>query len=81
MSNMSYCRFQNTAADLADCLEAQEGFTAALDELDEEGDEVAQGDLPLSPAERMAYIDLLGYARQLLDRADPDHLNEAGVSA
>lgn len=31
MSNMSYCRFRNTLADLTDCLEALECGTLALD--------------------------------------------------
>lgn len=35
MSNMSYCRFQNTAKDLADCQEALEEGTEDL-----EGDEL-----------------------------------------
>jgi len=33
MSNMSYCRFENTAGDLADCVEAMEE-ACTMEELD-----------------------------------------------
>ena len=36
MSNMSYCRFQNTRADLEDCVEALEDIDFNLDELSRE---------------------------------------------
>lgn len=36
MSNMSYCRFRNTAADLDDCKDALERLLAG--EVDEDGD-------------------------------------------
>jgi len=36
MSNMSYCRFQNTSHDLSDCIEALEEMSEAL--YDDESD-------------------------------------------
>jgi len=30
MSNMSYCRFENTASDLQDCLDAVEDITEKI---------------------------------------------------
>tara|TARA_R100000231_G_scaffold113967_1_gene84690 strand:+ start:255 stop:458 length:204 start_codon:yes stop_codon:yes gene_type:complete len=35
MANMSYCRFQNTARDLADCVEAIENKSVSLDLTDD----------------------------------------------
>mgnify|MGYP000513019022 CR=1 FL=1 len=35
MSNMSYCRFENTAADMRDCLEAMQDENFDFDELNE----------------------------------------------
>ena len=51
MSNMSYCRFQNTLEDLQDCVDA----------LDEDTDPLAR----LSPEERVAAKRLLKLCKQL----------------
>jgi hypothetical protein len=50
MANMSYCRFQNTAGDLADCLEAlREGVYA-------EGDQEPLSDDELRAAKRLLQL-------------------------
>jgi len=66
MSNMSYCRFENTSNDLGDCIEAQEEFDGPSAEC-------------LGAAEHSAYIRMLGQARRLLSQADAVDLEEAGV--
>ena len=42
MSNMSYCRFQNTVADLEDCLEALRERDGDLSDLSEEEQNAAE---------------------------------------
>jgi|TARA_B100000900_G_scaffold362410_1_gene335657 uncharacterized protein with von Willebrand factor type A (vWA) domain len=42
MANMSYCRFQNTARDLADCVEAIENNSVSLDLTDDNDRREAQ---------------------------------------
>lgn len=58
MSNMSYCRFRNTLADLRDCREA----------LNECGDYESE----LSPLEAMAAMLLLKLCRDLADEYLPN---------
>lgn len=53
MSNMSYCRFENTSRDLADCAQALEQMAAGKGE-------------PLSRSELQAAKDLAATARDLL---------------
>ena len=54
MSNMSYCRFENTARDLADCVDAlNNGHTKDL-----------------SSYERRGLSDLLYYAQRIIDLED-----------
>ena len=52
MGNMSYCRFENTASDLADCLDALENGAHTED---------------LSSYERRGLEDLLNYCQEILD--------------
>tara|TARA_R110002167_G_scaffold301533_1_gene505842 strand:- start:363 stop:560 length:198 start_codon:yes stop_codon:yes gene_type:complete len=56
MSNMSYCRFENTANDLKDCVWA----------LNDE--DIRQGDL--GGHEIIGLRDLLDYARDIVDMED-----------
>ena len=55
MSNMSYCRFQNTAMDLADCVEALENYWDMDD---------------LSRDEINGLEDLLDYAQSIVHMED-----------
>lgn len=55
MANMSYCRFQNTRGDLADCVNV-------LHEADEENEP-----LVLSPDEYHAHDQMLELCRQYLE--------------
>lgn len=58
MSNMSYCRFENTSSDLRDCVEA----------LEELADETAFGDgRPLSSSERVAADWMVKLCRRYLE--------------
>ena len=77
MSNMSYCHFENTASDLADCVEAQDSF----DELFEYGDgsSTRTHRQELSSREESAYLRLLVLADRLLSMADKEDLKAAGV--
>lgn len=68
MANMSYCRFHNTASDLADC-------AAALDETDRDGDEAE----PLSRDEAQALKRLVGLCRQIVEWADSNDPPLTGV--
>ena len=54
MSNMSYCRFENTARDLSDCRGALEELLSG-----EGGDAGMDGDLPLSDRELRAAQELI----------------------
>lgn len=59
MSNLSYCRFQNTVPDLEDCVEVLED---------------ANGDLSsLSEAERKAAVRLIKLCRRVVDTC-PEHV-------
>ena len=58
MSNMSYCRFQNTAMDLADCVEALENYWDMDD---------------LSRDEINGLEDLLDYAQSIVHMEDTIH--------
>ena len=51
MSNMSYCRFQNTVSDLRDCQEALENLVNGVGE--EKGDEVALSDSETASAKNL----------------------------
>ena len=52
MGNRSYCRFENTASDLADCLDALENGALTGD---------------LSDYEKRGLEDLLNYCQEILD--------------
>ncbi len=52
MGNMSYCRFENTAIDLEDCLDALQDGAHTRD---------------LSDYERRGLEDLLNYCEEILD--------------
>tara|TARA_R100000995_G_C3415704_1_gene91457 strand:+ start:255 stop:491 length:237 start_codon:yes stop_codon:yes gene_type:complete len=54
MSNMSYCRFQNTAGDLGDCVDALENHW----------------DMDLSTDEINGLEDLLAYAQEIVYMED-----------
>jgi len=56
MSNMSYCRFQNTASDLRDC---QEALQEILDNPKDENHK-------LSSAEFYAFRDMVGTITQIM---------------
>ena len=58
MANMSYCRFENTAGDMADCMEALRNG---------EGD-----DESLSEYERAGKKRLIALAREMVEWADND---------
>lgn len=73
MSNMSYCRFQNTARDLADCQEALELlFRGESDSTDDDGEPYT-----LSQDELQAAEQLLSICADLVALI----VEEAGVSA
>lgn len=82
MSNMSYCRFQNTSQDLADCIEAIRDF----DEIDEDYRDEEDGEQPktrieaLSERERSALIEMIAQCAELLEAVGPDLISEAGVN-
>jgi len=58
MANMSYCRFQNTSMDLADCVEALENYWDMDD---------------LSTDEINGLEDLLAYAQNIVHMEDTIH--------
>lgn len=82
MSNMSYCRWENTAADMADCVEAMRAFNETHEDfVGHESDEPTKTSYEdLSRSERQGYFDALACALEMLENADPDHLDEAGVN-
>ena len=53
MANMSYCRFQNTAMDLADCLDALENHW----DIDLSTDEVNGLETLLADAKELVYME------------------------
>ena len=53
MANMSYCRFQNTAKDLADCLDALENHW----DMDLSTDEVNGLETLLADAKELVYME------------------------
>ena len=53
MANMSYCRFQNTAMDLADCLDALENHW----DMDLSTDEVNGLETLLADAKELVYME------------------------
>ena len=53
MANMSYCRFQNTAMDLADCLDALENHT----DMDLSTDEVNGLEHLLADAKELVWME------------------------
>ncbi len=68
MSNMSYCRFENTAADLRECLEAIEGF-----DVEGAGDEetgITAFVRQLSEDEQQGFRALLARAKTLIEVAE-----------
>lgn len=73
MSNMSYCRFQNTSLDMKDCLDAlEEQFEAGRAGPDEDNEEAPA---PLSREEFRALCDLVETASNLL-RTIGDNIGE-----
>lgn len=84
-SNMSYCRWSNTAGDMQDCLDAMRAFNEpdAEEYHDPESDEgqVSRTNFEaLSNSEKSGYFQALALAAEMLENADPDHLAEAGVN-
>ena len=69
MSNMSYCRWENTAADMADCTSNQADLQERWDD---------ENDAP-SQYEKDAYFRALRQAAKMLEQATPEELAEAGV--
>ena len=63
MSNMSYCRFQNTAMDLADCLDALENHW----DMDLSTDEVNGLETLLADAKELVYME--DTVTHVIDRA------------
>lgn len=66
MSNMSYCRFENTSLDLADCNEALESLLNC------------EGGSSLSEYELNAAVRLFGLCKDFLSKIE-DHLTGNGV--
>lgn len=89
MSNMSYCRFENTAKDLADCKDALDNFLNGQPE--ERGDEVALSESELEWAKELVrnarailemVADTKGEFLENMDENDADAvLDEAQVKA
>lgn len=69
MSNMSYCRWENTAADMADCTSNQADLQERWDD---------ENDAP-SQYEKDGYFRALRQAAKMLEQATPEELAEAGV--
>ena len=90
MSNLSYCRFENTANDMFDCVEAMKRFNELQNDggstIDDDGNEVANDNggptqlEALSEYERQGLRSALAYAAEMLELAGPELLAEAGVS-
>ena len=57
MSNMSYCRFENTNGDLHDCVETM-SEAKSFNELD------------LSPSEKMSYVEMREWCEYYLQEYD-----------
>lgn len=80
MSNMSYCRFENTANDLADCADvieqmSFEAVAAYLNDEKYEGIPLAEGDedeeeLLESSTEVFAFKRMVEMCRQIVAKAD-----------
>lgn len=68
MSNMSYCRWENTARDMGDCVDHQYEF-----QNDDPQDRPSEHEL-------YGYRSALRYAVQMLEQANPEELEEAGVT-
>lgn len=66
MSNMSYCRFENTSLDLADCNEALESLLNC------------EGGSSLSEHELNAAVRLFGLCKDFLSKIE-DHLTGNGI--
>lgn len=66
MSNMSYCRFENTSLDLADCNEALESLLNC------------EGGSSLSDRELQAAVRLIGLCKDVLCKVEA-HLTGNGV--
>ena len=80
MSNMSYCRFENTAKDLADCRDALDNFLNGQPE--ERGEEVALSESELEWAKElvrnaMGILDLVANQKN----CDRDELDENDADA
>lgn len=72
MSNMSYCRFRNTATDLQDCVDALEEISV--------GDAEALSQEELEAAKRLAST-ALEMLRLIAEKADIDIDSEDGMDA
>lgn len=89
MASMSYCRFENVANDMSDCVEAMKRFNKPEDgsecEIDDDGNEIANDNggptqlEALSDYERQGLRSALAYAAEMLELASPELLAEAGV--
>lgn len=77
MSNMSYCRFENTNADLADCLDALLEMTENKRKEDKLGREELRAAKALA-AKCLEIIDvLIEHAGKDIDDVEAIHLEEA----
>lgn len=73
MSNMSYCRFHNTALDMRDCLDNWTPEDRADERFDEDDEDVVseyEGDNAegLSDMERRGHRDIVEYAKEILEK-------------
>jgi len=69
MSNMSYCRFENTLHDLRDCLDALRDYSAT--ELMEDA----------SQYEKPAIVQLIKVCKEISDEYDAEHYERARIKS
>lgn len=86
MSNMSYCRWSNSAGDMSDCVEAQRSFSERDTEGYSNDNPSEELDVPptnfeaLSEHEKTGYYECLRLAAQMLEQATEEDLANADVS-
>lgn len=79
--NMSYCRWENTASDMSDCVEAMREFHQSADEHEHGPESTGMTTFDtLSDHEKSGYFSALKLAAEMLEFADPEHLAHAGVN-
>jgi len=69
MSNMSYCRFENTLQDLRDCFDALREYSAT--ELMEEANEY----------EKRSIVQLIKVCKEISDDYDPENFEKARIKS